>query len=113
MGDKYNSIFAKMPKLEDIEKLTNIYNQASRAISLVSISSWFNNFFVILFAGIVAFVGWQVYGANNNARQANEKINTTIQKIEGGLYNTDGYSVIKGSKSSKEVFDATHPQQKK
>lgn len=113
MGDKYNSMFAKFPKSEEVEKLTHTYKQASQAISLVSISSWFNNFFVLLFAAIVLFTGCQVYFAKDYAREANDAIHNAIQKIEGGLYNTDGYSVIKGSKSSKEVFDATHPQQKK
>lgn len=110
MGVKFNSMLAKFPKSQEVEKLTDIFAQASKVISLVNVASWGNNFFVALFAAIVAFVGWQVYSANDYARQASESANIAVQKIEGGLYNDNGYSVLPNAKSSEAVYNSKHQQ---
>ena len=112
MGDKYNSILSKMPKSEDVENLSQTFHRAESSAGMLNAISFANISALVLFTIFICFTGWQVFWCRDEVRDTAKAVTNATQKIEGGLYNTDGYSVIKGSKSSKEVFDATHPQKK-
>lgn len=65
---------------------------------------------VVAFLVLVVFTGYHVYFADQNAEEAALAAQTAVQKVDGGLYGADGYSVLHGSKSSQAVYEATHPQ---
>ena len=110
MGDKYNAMLAKMPKSEDVENLNQTFKRAENSAGMLNALSIFNITALIIFVVCVVLTGWQVYWCRDDVRDTTRAVDTATQKIEGGLYNTDGYSVIKGSKSSKEVYDEMHPK---
>lgn len=110
MSAKYNQIINKMPKEETIEKWKSAFEDAHKSILLVNWSS-ISNIGVVLIVGIFLLVSvFYTVSADKNAEKAYNNTDSIIQKVDGGLYNTDGYSVIEGSKSSKAVYDATHIQ---
>lgn len=111
LAANFDTIAAAMPKVEDVERLTKTFKGAEQTISLVNVASWANTAFVVAFLALVVFTGYHVYFADQNAEEAALAAQNAVQKVDGGLYGTDGYSVLHGSKSSQAVYEATHPQQ--
>lgn len=110
LAANFDTITAAMPKVEDVQRLTKTFKGAEQTISLVNVASWANTAFVVAFLVLVVFTGYHVYFADQNAEEAALAAQTAVQKVDGGLYGADGYSVLHGSKSSQAVYEATHPQ---
>ena len=110
LAANFDTITAGMPKVEDVQRLTKTFKGAEQTISLVNVASWANTAFVVAFLVLVVFTGYHVYFADQNAEEAALAAQTAVQKVDGGLYGADGYSVLHGSKSSQAVYEATHPQ---
>lgn len=108
LAANFDTIANAMPKVEDVERLTKTFKGAEHTISLVNVASWFNTAFVAVFFAIVLFAGYQMYFTHQSAQEAAEAAQNAVQRVEGGLYGTDGYSVLHGSKSSQAVYEATH-----
>lgn len=112
MGDKYNAMLDKMPKSENIENLNQILKKAEDSAGMLNAVSFVNIAALVVFVACVVFTGWQVYWCRDDVRDTTQAVSNAIKKIEGGLYTPAGYSVLPGTKSSQDVFNATHPAQK-
>lgn len=95
-----------------IEKLKDTHlKEAEESAGMLEFLSKFNITALIVFVIFIIFTGWQVFWCRDEVRDTTNAVNNATQKIEGGLYNSNGYSVLPGAKSSEAVYRETHPTQ--
>ena len=102
MGDSYNAVLDKLPKIDLVTKLNNTINQAIKSMEDFNLTHLIDKgitiFFALIFIVLGGIVAYYLHG-----------VNITTQKTLDGIYTPAGYSAIEGAKSSETEYKKTHP----
>lgn len=105
LNDKINKIVNRLPSVEKIDNFADAIERAGDAVKSTHALNYMTWLVCALFLLVAGFCGYQAREANINAKNA-------YYAIFDGVFNEEGWSVIRGSQSYERHMESMNSEEK-